>query len=44
MEGGTANLEQLEKAFNLGDDLKGVLEEYSSLFWIGKITENDWES
>ena len=43
MEGGTANLEQLEKAFNLGDDLKGVLEEYSSLFWIGKITENDWE-
>ena len=43
MEGGTTNLKQLGKAFNLGDDLKGVLEEYSSLFWISKITETDWE-
>ena len=41
-QGGTAYLKQLKQRFNQVPNLKAVMEE-NSLFWISKITENNWE-
>ena len=41
-QGGAAYLDQLKQRFNQVPNLKAVLEE-NSLFWISKITENNWE-
>ena len=41
-QGGTSYLDQPNKKFNRVPNLKALLEE-NSLFWISKITENNWE-
>ena len=41
-QGGTAYLDQLKQKFNQVLNVKALLEE-NSLFWISKITENNWE-